>query len=674
MVNINFNSLYTRLSNAFLLLISTFIFTGCPTENDNLVNPPSNSTLVFVRAVNLSGDFVSVDMNIGESVLGQINFQDVSNTINPPLDSVDLKVLRNNEVILQPFRKQRFTRNLNYTFFIIPSGPKDSVQRKVDSILVLNSSIVKPNEVDKCLLRFLNVYSDSVNTYSLKLGCQNGSNLATNLQYRNHSQYNSVNSGVSSYTIVKNTSGVETNIGTFEITLSEKLEYLIYLTKGRDEKEEIFLIDENGRNLNSIQKLTALTQTQTQLRFINLTDDFASLSESQGTNIINSIPADNYSDYKLISACSSNSLDKLIINSDKYGEASIFTSLELNQKFTLLGYESNNVLKGFIVKQFRIFNNWNGKSVVRVVNLYDSETSLTVSIGARNDASIPSLNYKAGEILASALPFETMGAANITQSGYLPLTIFNNKQPIDYITGAVENIEANKSYLLILKGKDGEKPKITLVEEFYDGGDKSDNIKYANEGVFYQIANCNKSNDLQKFSLGNIIQNANLYYGSVISGVVEAKDYQLTFNQTKQTLSFKSDKKPIFISIGDKNNNEILDLSTISFDLNGKTIYQRYVNASPDIDSLSLFLNVFGENAIPFLTGLEYKSVTDYSINSFDTKFTLFATNSIDTNLLARVTDIKFSYRKAYTLVFTGVSNKVNDIETGYNMIIIQEF
>lgn len=672
--NINITFGYKWLNTIFLLILSTIIFTGCPSENDNLVNPPSNSSSVFVRAINLSGDFASIEMNVGETALGQINFQAVSNSINPPMDSVDLKVFRNNELILQPFRKQRFTRNLNYTFFIIPSGPKDSVQRQVDSILVLNSSIVKPNEINKCLLRFLNVYSDSTNTYSLKLGCQNGSNLATNLQYRSASQYNSVNSGISSYTIVKNAGGVETNIGTFEITLTEKLEYLIYITKGRNGTEEVFLLDENGRNLNSIEKLTALTQTQTQLRFINLTDGIASLSENQGTNIINSIPADKYSEYKLITACSSNSLDKLVINSEQLGEASVFTSLELNQKFTLLGYESNNELKGFMVKQFRTFNNWNGKSIVRVVNLYNSETSLTVSIGARNDASIQNLNYKAGEILASSLPYETMGGINITQSGYLPLTIFNNNQPIDYITGVVENIEANKSYLLILKGKDGEKPKITLIEEFYDGGDQSDDIQYAKEGVFYQIANCNKSNNSQNFSLGNIIQNANLFYGSVISGVVEAKDYELTFNQTKQTVSFKSDKKPIFISIGDNNKNEILDLSTTSFDLTGKTIYQRYVNASPDIGGLSLYLNDFGENATPFLTGLEYKSVTEYSINPFDTKFTLFATNSIDTNLLARVTDIKFSYRKAYTLVFTGVSNKVNDIETGYNMIIIQEF
>lgn len=666
--------IYRIYLNFITLFLFSVFFTGCPSENDNLVNPPSSSSLVFVRAINLSGDYGSLEINVGVYQLGQVNFQDVSNTINPPADSVDLKVFRNNEVILQPFRKQRFTRNLNYTFFVIPSGPKDTIQRKVDSILVLSSSIVKPNESNKCLLRFLNVYSDSVNSYSLKSGCQNGSSIASNLQYRAFSQYNSVNSGISSYTIVKNTSGIENNIGTFEITLSEKLEYLIYITKGLSGKEEIFLLDENGRNINSIQRLSPLIQTQTQIRFVNLTDDLASLNDIQGTNIINSIFAENYSNYNLITACSSNSLDKLIINTNKYGETSIFTSLELNQKFTLLAYETNNLLKGIIVKQYRNFNNWNGKSIVRVLNLYNSETALTVSIGARNDASLQSLNYKSGEILASALPYEAISAVNITQSGYLPLTVFNNNQPIDYITGVVENIEPNKSYLLILKGKDGEKPKITLIEDYYDGGDKSDKIEYTNEGVFYQIANCNKSVDSQNFSLGNVIQNANLFYGSVISGVVEAKDYELSFNQTKQSYSFKTDKKPIFISIGDNNKNEILDISTTSFDIEVKKIYQRYVNASPDVENLSLYLNEFEESSEPFLTNLGYKSITDYTINPFENKFTLFATKTNDKKLLARITDLKLSYRKAYTLIFTGVSNIVNEIETGYNMIVIQEF
>ena len=660
----------------FTIIVFSIGLSGCPDENENLVNPPSSSASVFSRVINLAGDKMNREVKFDDYSFGEIGYLNVSNAVNPPADSVDLEIYKNNNLEFTQFRKQRFTRNLRYTHFILPSGAKDTTQRVVDTVISVATSIVALSENNQSNIRLFNAISDSNSSYNLKLGCQNGLSLATSVQYRSASAYSHVFSGLNSFSVTKSSPNGEISLGTFEINLVEKLEYLIIIAKDLNNKEVVYFLDEYGKNTNSFEKLTPLTQTETQFRMINLSDNDVTIADNE-SNIFSDIKPNTFTNYKNVSACKGSSLDKFTISNPVGQSSSFFTTLELNQKFTSIIYnklvDNQNQIKALNVPQFKLFETWSGKSIIRVVNLYNSEKILTVSVGTRTDNTIKSLNYRSGEIFESALPFESIGGAKITQSGYLPITVFSNTQPIDYITGVVENIDANKSYLLVISGKDAETPKISLIEDYYDGSSIGGNIQNSEEGVFYQIVNATSELESINTNLGNIITNANVYANANISGVVKAGSYQITLGNKTETFNFNKDTRTLLIACGDKNNQEIIDATTSKYILGNKDIKRRFVNAAIDVDGLSVYQNSTNSDVLPEITGLGYKEISSYKIVNNDNKFTLYFKNTNTLDSLSRVTDVKLSYKKSYTLIYTGKKNPSN-ASNGYNLIIQQEF
>lgn len=670
--------IYQKINTIFsflVIFVLSFLITACPDENENLVNPPPNSSTVKVRVINLAGDKEPRELKFDDYSFGVLPYLSVTNAVNPPADSVDLTIYKNNTLEFEQFRKQRFTRNLRYTLFILPSGESDSVQRVVDTVISISTSIVRPTEINKSNIRVFNSINDSNTTITLKQGCQNGQTIGLNVSYRSASIFSSVISGKNSFTIIQNSNGKEQILGTYEILLEEFLEYTIVIAKNLNGQTVVYLLDDNGEMQNAFNKIEPLTNTQTQLRAINLSKNDIILKDNLGNSVINNLNPNSYTKYNLVTACSGSSLDKFIASSNGQ-EETFFTSLELNQKFTTLHYNTKisneDKLKTLVIKEFKMFENWSGKSLIRVVNLYQSETALTVSVGTRSDASIKSLNYRSGEILASELPYETISGISITQSGYFPITVFAASQPINYLTGVIENIEQNKSYLLIINGSNGEKPTINLIEDYYDSDGQNSTITNSEEGVFYQIVNANSDLEFIKVELGNIITNANLYYGTSISGVVKAGTQKVNFGNKERNYNFAGNTRPIIVGIGNKDNQDMIDATTNISNLKGRELRRRFINATQDVDAMSVYINDNSESAIAEISGILQNAITDYKIDNTDNKMTMYFRNTNTQDSLSRVTDVKLSFTKGYTLIYAG--KKSNDNKVGYNLIIQQEF
>lgn len=662
-----------------LMFVGLFLgLTACPDENQNLVNPPSSSSTVLVRAINLSGDKQLREVKFNDFSLGEIPYLSASKTINPPEDSVDLKVYKNAELEFKQSRKQRFTRNLRYTLFLLPSAPQDSIQRDLDTVISLATSVVKPNELYHCNVRIFNALKESNETVSLKQGCQNGQTLGTNIVYRSASAFSSVYAGKNSFTITKIASNLEEKIGTFELVLEEFLEYTFVVA--RDEKGEVvvYLLDDNGKEGAVFQKITPLTVTQTEMRLVNLAKGSVGLADSQGNSVVTNVTGQSSSAYNLVTACGSSSLDKFNILSNGK-ENSFYVNLELNQKYTTLVYEdgSTRELNSMVVKQFREVENWSGKAIVRVINLYNSEIPLTVSVGVRNDYTEKNLNYRSGELLAAEISYQSVSQTATTQAGYFPITVFSATQPMAYLTGAVGNIESDKSYLLIVEGKDGETPSIKIIEDYYYNSGKNETNNALQEGVFFQVVNANTESLLFPVTLknqtGNIITDANLYFGSSFSGVLQAGDYNIQFGNAQKNIHFEIDKRPIIAGIGTKSEQSLLDLTTSKYNLSGKTLRRRFVNVTEDVSALSVYVNSNEENTIPEITGIQRLKSSDYLIDKLDNKMTLYFRNTETQDSLGRETDIKLSYNKGYTLIYTGKKPNKPE-EGGYKLIIQQEF
>lgn len=83
-----------RIYSSALILTLVFALSGCPEENDSLVNPPSQAETVNVRFINLAGDNQPRSLKMTEFVTPDIAYAQSSETFNPPDDSTFAMVIK----------------------------------------------------------------------------------------------------------------------------------------------------------------------------------------------------------------------------------------------------------------------------------------------------------------------------------------------------------------------------------------------------------------------------------------------------------------------------------------------------------------------------------------------------------------------------------------------------
>src|SRR5690554_1455472 len=106
-----------KIYSSALLLFVLFALSGCPDEDENLVNPPSQAETVNVRFINLAGDYETRSLRMTELVSAPVPYGQSTEVYNPPDDSTKAAVLKDGREEYTPFNQIKFFRNLTYTFF-----------------------------------------------------------------------------------------------------------------------------------------------------------------------------------------------------------------------------------------------------------------------------------------------------------------------------------------------------------------------------------------------------------------------------------------------------------------------------------------------------------------------------------------------------------------------------
>jgi hypothetical protein len=273
-----------RKTFSFVLVI--LIFSSCIQENPDLVNPPLIVETVNIRFLNLSGDEQPRTLILDRKSISENQiFNTMSAPDTPPYDSVTIQVFKNDFKTYSTIQKFKFARISNYIMIALPNynNPIDSIDKNEDTIIYLQTTILKPNDTNQCYIKFVNCNPDTSINYSIKVGCPNGENLFVDngimsVRYLQNTGTQAIYEGKRVISIIKNFNSTSSDpdsastppklIGIFELDLKNLQQYALIINK----YDEVFFVSELDAN-SPLQKLNSVAERNAFVRVINLSTE-----------------------------------------------------------------------------------------------------------------------------------------------------------------------------------------------------------------------------------------------------------------------------------------------------------------------------------------------------------------------------------------------------------------
>ena len=667
-----------RIYSSALILTLVFALSGCPEENDSLVNPPSQAETVNVRFINLAGDNQPRSLKMTEFVTPDIAYAQSSETFNPPDDSTFAMVIKGGNEEYGPEKQIKFFRNLTYTFFALPTSPSDSLHPlPVDTLIGINTSLTIPKVTNDGFVRLINAYPENSSTFSLVLGCPGGTSLAPGVRYRGFSSSEPILSGENTFSVIHNHDGKMESLGLFRLDMVPKGEYSFVVVYGQSGKPVVYVLDELNPSANAFAPAQEVEAKATNIRTINFSSK--TFDVNLDDELIVSNPKKEFiNSYNQYTACSGTSISSLNVVNSGDTLSNLFTSLEVLRNYSLYLFDEGDKIRQILAPPFKVFGEAEGKSIIRVVNGNPDYSGITVAFGAREIAGSHELKY--GETIARDVKFGQVSNIGLFEPGLSPITLFAATQPAQYITGVNINLEENKSYTLVLYKKEDGSPAFTIIED----NEENTNTKEIEEGVFVQVVNGVAGPSSVRIGIEPIISESTnqLFYGLNLATVIPTGTTEISVNGKKRTIDLEKGKRLLIVASGTTGNERILTYQSDPIEKYDDMYKIRFLNASSEIERITVSrFNLIDCPACPILANnIAYDELSFIQDVRSEAKISLFVYNPDDYGkLYHRVDDLKLNFNKAYTFIFTGNSSLGNNSDSdntnnGYSVVIIQEF
>jgi len=650
-----------------LSLISALMF-SCADENELLVNPPPRFETVNVRFLNFSGDGQPRTM-VMENQTEILNIEDgkASKFFRPPADSVYIEIRKNT---ISEFRTQarvRFGRNINYTYVALPSALGNPEQNAVDTIISFGTSLSISQNPNESFLKMLNANPDSTVTYSLALGCPNGLRLASNLDYRRVSPTAVVRSGDVPLSVIKMRGSEDSLVGLYSFNFAQRGQYTIIIRPNNFGGEDVFLLDELNSSDNVITKPEEIVNRTATLRTINLSSVPIEIDKIPGETITDGLVPFYIEQDKQISACTSIEKDTLAILSNGNLSSQLVASFGVLEKYSVVVFDSANskASKSILIEPVRLNETLGNRAIIRVINADYTQIGISVSIGAREitDAKGEDVvrGFRAGDALASRMEFATLSGVTLIEPGTLPVAVFTSTEPAKLISASLFDVQAEKSYLLVIYPDLHNRQKVALIEE----NDASKPITPLNPGVFTQVIHTTAGKNFISISYPKLFSNAKLNYAGSFATVLPEGQSVITIDGINHTISATSNDRIMLFSGGTIDEQEIFDITEPPIYGAHNHYVRRYINASKEVPDINVNLK---ENFL-LMSNVLYKTRSNFERIYQEKKFSLNFYNALTNKHLLRVDDLFLTYDKTFSIIFTGHSRY-----GGYSVIIQQEY
>lgn len=663
------------MKKIFAPLLLIILLLSCSEENPDLVNPPSIANTINIRFINLGGTFENRTLEMIENtIIENVAYNSSSPTVNPPADSTTFKIFQGNNLEYSYDNVYKFRiRDVNYTFFALPSFDNSNNYQNVDTLLNFRTALTVPQSSDECLVRFFNAMPDSLASYSLRIGCPNGELVAPFMRYGTvMAQAKVVKSGEVAFSLVKAVGGTTEIINLYGSELEPQGQYTFILAKGADGKEKLMFLDENNLDADAYREAPVITERLANIRTINLTDANIDIAKITGEAITADLP-DNYIDlYSGTPTCSSEEPDSLIV-SNSFGSDTLITSLEVLEDYSIVAFKAQKGLKSVLVKPVPNTLLDDGKATIRVVHGAENYEGITVSLGARNapQSSTNARNFIIGELLATKLNYgeistqEYLEPHNQGQKFQIPLTIFTSTEPANLIYSSLVEIEPDKEYIVVFSQDNFGNPKTHLIEHSEENKIPNE----LNQGTMVQILNAVPGLEEMNVHLGNgLLDNAKIDFSSSLATVLPAGDQIIDINGVAYSLQSNPDLRPLVIAAGNSSAIDIFALNNPPMGAVYGEYKRNFVNASEEIAKLGI--KETDVDSIPPSFIVDYRLSSGVETLKLDNKQAFFFQNYETGEEIFQLGDINPSFAKNYFYIFAG-KKEVGD---GYTVIIMQEF
>jgi aspartate 1-decarboxylase len=544
----------------------------------------------------------------------------------------------------------------------LPSASNATEKKEVDTLIALQTSIIRPPDSAQCYIKFFNANPDASATYSIKSGCPNGENVfidnaITAVQYKQSTGVQAVYEGKRVYSIIKNISGESAStklIGIFEFDLVRQGQYAMVVNK----RDELYFIDELSTEPVTLVPQQPIAARSAYVRVVNLSSEPITVAKSSGGELTTNLNPFFIDKYETIATCDQMSLDKLSLIHNGITTDSTFFSFDVYKKYTILAFDTKDKAASKIIPVQPINDRFPisaDKAVIRVVNGNYDASGITVSIGARTANN--DYGYESGTTLAVNLLDGEVSKDNSVSGGYLPISVFSATEPTKFLFSSNIHIENGKEYLLAVDFSNDE-GRMSVIE----ASTEQANINFEQHSIFIQIVNVANGEPYITFSLPTIIANGKIIQNTSVATFIPEGSNTITLNGKTHSFTTTKNKRSLIVATANANNADIFDIQSASMDANATTLKWRFINASDDTPTLQVISDYGTGHNIKYMqpspTFEQYK----------DRKYTFtFKNQDTDTELLV-IGDLLMTLNKNYTILFYG--NK----SVGYKVTILQEY
>ncbi len=661
------------LSLTFILITITLI-TGCIEESPELVNPPSQAETVLIRFVNLASDQEPRSLQMGEEkTLQKVQYASTSEAVHPPADSAILTVLKNGNKEFSPEKKALFSRDLRYTYFALPTARGDTNQRPVDTLISVLSSTTIAEDNQKGHIKLFNANPDTDYRYSLRVGCQNGTEIISNVGYRSASLLEEIRKDSVALSLIRNTGNGEEKVGTFSIEAQPREQYIFIVYAGNDDKkEQLMLLDMLDPSKDAIiSPLDTIEQQTSQIRVINLSDieiDVKKLPDT--TTISDDLSGNSVGKYEEITACASLTQNTIVAYESNSSNtlSSMNVSLEVMRRYTIVVYESSDNNVGMKLLSPTILEEpLNGRSIVRVFNTAQGgdREEITITLGARPDKDNTVKNFESGEVLAEKFTFGDISKSIFIDPGPAPIVLFRS-EPKRLLYCTYTRFEPEQRYLLVETGEEASGDKMALINE----NDEDVPIEYLEKGVFTEIVNAIPGSERMNITLGDgnggeQLSQAGIYFTESLATVVTEGDHLITLNGVSQTITAdlaNSDKRLLIIGAGVTGNTEIIHFLSETMGATLSNIKRRFINASKKYPKIQINVPTTEKSEV-LVDVLPYGTASEVLTKIIERRESFQVIDFTTKDTIQRVDDISLPFGKNFSLIFSGDSTMIKQQE-----------
>lgn len=661
-----------RTSKLFSLFLIALLF-SCAEENPDLVNPPPQYETINIRFINLAKEDGQIQLTINEfdqNTAAAYSF--CTSSENPPADSGYVGIKVDGNQVLKEEERAFFIRLTNYTFVALPSNPKDSVQNEIDTVVKLANIPGKNVTGDYCIVKFLNAFPDSSSKFTLTLGCQNGEQLFSNVDYMKiPSSNDKVPIGNTAVTLVQRENSTDNVIGLFELNLVRNEQYTLIVYKKDDGEPGLMFIDDKDLTVDAQILPPIIPEKVTYIRSINYHSEPIDFVKN-GTEIIaQGLAAESIGNYVEVGACQSLDQDLLQTVIDGDTVHSLYTSLEVLSDYSAFTFDIGipDTAITVLAPPIKLDPDY---STIRVIHAATQLSELTVSLAARNkfemneDSTEMIIDgYQSGTYLTTDISFSEISAPVRIQEGWGPITIFTNTSPIDLIHMGVTEFVKNKEYILVITNDDQGNPLLSVIAD----GDENKAINYIDEGVFAQFVHLVPGELELEYRIPPIVESGRLYYTGGLATVLPVGNHTIYANGVPLDIEAIQGERIFVIAAGEKDNIELIYNNYPPIESGLIENKRRFVNASNEVQLLNVKFDSTAESYVS--EDIPYRNTSSTASDTLDRKISMYFFDVSQNKFLFRIDPPAFVKGKGYTIIAGG---KEAAEFWGYTSVILQEY